>query len=480
MMNQRGGHQGGGSSHQNSSTWQEKSQNEDNEYEKDDLVYPTESGTLSRPTPTCTLVVKGMKTITTEATLRAFLANYGRIEELRLLREKNGESKGIAFIDFMGVEDAENVMKNCQGKVTLDGQSVHVDYSRPNSMNTLEHPGDWYCSNCMKSNYARRKVCFSCQAPKPLNPTPEPDRSNSGIVVKGLDPSTTEDKIRQTFSKFAPIQEIRFIKDKTTHQGKGFCFIEFNNNEDAAKAIQASAGLKIDGKTVRVGYIQRGTMGLAPEQQQWLTQTQGYMESTYNWGTNNTDAKNTPQSSPAVSDALQLIDSQDLSQFVYDATTSYYYHANTGLYFHAEMKYYWDSFNRVYYHMDTQTGKYVEYVQPVAPPPQEAPKAKPAVKKEKTTLFAKKGAKEMERWNQQRLEEKAQQLKEQQEKEAADAIAEANPILNVCLLCKRQFTSSDALRKHEAISDLHKKNLEIERQAKGDNRPLTNQSNKQE
>lgn len=32
-----------------------------------------------------------------------------------------------------------------------------------------------------------------------------------------------------------------------------------------------------------------------------------------------------------------------------------------------------------------------------------------------------------------------------------------------CLLCKRKFGSVEVLRKHEAMSDLHKKNLEVER-----------------
>ncbi|XP_006806757.1 RNA-binding protein 5-like isoform X2 [Neolamprologus brichardi] len=36
----------------------------------------------------------------------------------------------------------------------------------------------------------------------------------------------------------------------------------------------------------------------------------------------------------------------------------------------------------------------------------------------------------------------------------------------VCLLCRRQFPTKDALLRHQQLSDLHKKNLEIERRAK--------------
>ena len=35
---------------------------------------------------------------------------------------------------------------------------------------------------------------------------------------------------------------------------------------------------------------------------------------------------------------------------------------------------------------------------------------------------------------------------------------------NVCVLCKRQFGSTETLKKHQALSDLHKQNLEIARQ----------------
>jgi len=49
------------------------------------------------------------------------------------------------------------------------------------------------------------------------------------------------------------------------------------------------------------------------------------------------------------------------------------------------------------------------------------------------------------------------------DQEVKSYVAEPSPLLNVCLLCKRQFNTPEALKKHENISELHKRKLEIEK-----------------
>jgi len=85
---------------------------------------------------------------------------------------------------------------------------------------------------------------------------------------------------------------------------------------------------------------------------------QYYFNSTYSWDPSSShDNENNPNGV----DILTIINSGDLSQFVFDSTSGYYYHAASGLYYHPSSNYYWDSFNSTYYNFDTQTQKYVLY-----------------------------------------------------------------------------------------------------------------------
>jgi RNA-binding protein 5/10 len=243
------------------------------------LVFPTETGSLSNLSPTKSLLLRGLKTITTEdAVLHDFLSLlislkiseylkiYGAVEEVRLVRDKVSlESRGFAFVDFYTVEDAKNVMDYTRGTITIDGQSVHLDYSRSQGAPAKPqsyHPDfkDWVCPKvklkvgeltlkCNGSNFARRRACYLCQTPKPAHPllTAVDQHRDSLIpctvlVVRGLDITTTEDsvlytkheltfKIRELLSQYAPLKEVRLIRDKLTHISRGFCFVELNSLE---------------------------------------------------------------------------------------------------------------------------------------------------------------------------------------------------------------------------------------------------------
>jgi transformer-2 protein len=72
----------------------------------------------------------------------------------------------------------------------------------------------------------------------------------------------TEDSLLDKFERFGLIQSIHIIKDPYTkyiilltifnRESRGFCFIYFNDKEDAVKAMEAVNGKEIEGKSVRI------------------------------------------------------------------------------------------------------------------------------------------------------------------------------------------------------------------------------------
>lgn len=58
------------------------------------------------------------------------------------------------------------------------------------------------------------------------------------LFIGGLDRSATEEDIRAIFTPFGQIEDLVVIKDKVTHQSKGFGFITFTSIDSADSALE--------------------------------------------------------------------------------------------------------------------------------------------------------------------------------------------------------------------------------------------------
>ena len=64
--------------------------------------------------------------------------------------------------------------------------------------------------------------------------------------------SITEEQLRSKFSEFGAIKECNLIIDKFSGQSKGFAFVEYENHEDAPKAIEAMDGYWLSSRQLKV------------------------------------------------------------------------------------------------------------------------------------------------------------------------------------------------------------------------------------
>lgn len=67
--------------------------------------------------------------------------------------------------------------------------------------------------------------------------------------------STTEESIKNLFSKYGDVDSVEIIKDKYTEQSKGFGFVEMSD-DDAEKAISSLNGKDFEGRRIRVNFAQ--------------------------------------------------------------------------------------------------------------------------------------------------------------------------------------------------------------------------------
>lgn len=72
------------------------------------------------------------------------------------------------------------------------------------------------------------------------------------LFVGNLSFTMTDDQLRDIFSQYGALVSLNIVQDKFTNRSKGFAFVEFENDEDAAKAMAALDGSEQEGRNIAV------------------------------------------------------------------------------------------------------------------------------------------------------------------------------------------------------------------------------------
>ena len=72
------------------------------------------------------------------------------------------------------------------------------------------------------------------------------------IYVGNLDRNVTEDELRQAFEAFGQVSSATVIKDKYTHESRGFGFVEMPTQSEGQAAITGLNDTELNGRALRV------------------------------------------------------------------------------------------------------------------------------------------------------------------------------------------------------------------------------------
>lgn len=72
------------------------------------------------------------------------------------------------------------------------------------------------------------------------------------LYVGNLPYKTTQDDLTAMFAKVGTVASTAVISDKFTGRSKGFGFVEFENDDEAQKAIEQFNGLEMEGRKLVV------------------------------------------------------------------------------------------------------------------------------------------------------------------------------------------------------------------------------------
>src|SRR5437016_3343316 len=75
---------------------------------------------------------------------------------------------------------------------------------------------------------------------------------SSKVFVGNLDFNTTKTEVQNLFAEIGEIRDVYLPMDRQSGRPRGFAFVEYAADEDAAKAIERFNGYQLSGRALRV------------------------------------------------------------------------------------------------------------------------------------------------------------------------------------------------------------------------------------
>lgn len=146
---------------------------------------------------------------------------FGNILSCKVATDSSGQSKGYGFVQYDNEESAQKAIEKLNGMLLNDKQ-VYV------------------------GPFLRKQERDSVTSKTKFN----------NVYVKNLSESTTDDDLKNVFSEFGTITSAVVMKEGDG-KSKCFGFVNFENADDAARAVEALNGKKFDDKEWYVGKAQK-------------------------------------------------------------------------------------------------------------------------------------------------------------------------------------------------------------------------------
>ncbi|KAM7468320.1 hypothetical protein LguiB_015882 [Lonicera macranthoides] len=165
--------------------------------------------------------VKNLSESIDNVKLQELFHKFGEILSCKVAMFEDGKSKGYGFVQFDSDESANSAIEKLNGS-TVDGKQMYVGKFVKKSERALSSP----------------------------------DVKYTNLYMKNLDSDVTEDFLMEKFSEFGKIVSLVISKDDNG-ASRGFGFVNFENPDDARKAMETMNGLQLGSKVLYVARAQK-------------------------------------------------------------------------------------------------------------------------------------------------------------------------------------------------------------------------------
>lgn len=201
---------------------------------------PSVPSNLQKNKPT-SLVVTHLPKDATKREIEDFFGAVGPVRRCHLVRDKDWEFKGMAYVQFCHAQDAERAHLSLNRK-QFRGSALKVKFSRTQK---YEKKGDKKIKklDAAKEEHFDGEVKEIHQKKRSTNrkkfDVNSEDRNlkKGRIILRNLSFQVTEKIIRDHFSPYGTINEINIVR-KDGKKLAGFAFLQYETKLEALKAIQ--------------------------------------------------------------------------------------------------------------------------------------------------------------------------------------------------------------------------------------------------
>ncbi|KAK2398588.1 polyadenylate-binding protein [Trifolium repens] len=174
-----------------------------------------------RKSGTANIFIKNLDKTIDHKALHDTFSTFGHILSCKIATDGSGQSKGYGFVQFETAESAQSAIDKLNGMLINDKQ-VYV--------------GHFLRKQDRDNDLSKTKF--------------------NNVYVKNLSESFSEDDLKNTFGEYGTITSAVLMKD-ADGKSKCFGFVNFESPDEAAKAVEALNGKKVDDKEWYVGKAQK-------------------------------------------------------------------------------------------------------------------------------------------------------------------------------------------------------------------------------
>ncbi|KAA8648490.1 nucleic acid-binding protein [Aspergillus tanneri] len=170
------------------------------------------------PSPKETVFFGNLFYDVTAEDLRLQMEKYGVVEQVSIVFDNRGISRGFAYIQYDTIDSAKRAIEAMNGRV-FEGRHAVVQFAQ-NNVNTLKRL-------------------------KPVSKT---------IFIGNLPFEMTDRDLNELFKDIVNVIDIRVSVDRRTGQIRGFAHVEFTNVESARVAFETLSRKAPYGRKLRLDY----------------------------------------------------------------------------------------------------------------------------------------------------------------------------------------------------------------------------------
>lgn len=202
-----------------------------------------------------------------EESLKKEMESFGKVELVTIPKKDDGKMKGFGFVVFKNMKIAKQAIEtlNSQDKKLLDTKVV-ADWCLPKrlylkNLNESKVEEEDQKDNSDSENSEDSELeQEEDDEPKQNNEKFERKKKvgtndvqeKRTVFVRNLSYDSTEESVKELFSKFGEVKYVKLCWDRELERPKGTCFIQFESSQSALDACAESEILELDSRVLNV------------------------------------------------------------------------------------------------------------------------------------------------------------------------------------------------------------------------------------